>query len=410
MSYQTILLVIQGLPRQQETVDRFSAIIGAPFRGEARRSGVIVDTFKEFWGSAYGDVKEPESGWPVPIKAALQASRKGCEASSANQDHATLEPTGNDPHDDQGLAQETIGGTPREILPANDIELDKAPAITAVNHIIQSHPRNTITRDATTVCKSPSTPRKDRRFHVSTPPRRPRTSSSPKTSNTLGPEPRSPLTDLRKRNASSVSLYTSPTPKASEKENVGPKPLLDMFSSVLGKRKMEPTIEDSTSYVKRRISSSRSLKTPRALPVTGDGTPLASGGLTETAGDSVVNTPSKKRKSEVFVGVVVPTMKEVMLRRRHSTPLKEVADSLQSCRPASTSTAALRKSRSTPRMDVVGHGDRDLENSPRKKIRTIRSGEPVTPMDFPVAGSGKYTHLHLGAMNLKLIVSIVGNR
>jgi hypothetical protein len=388
MSYQTILLVIQGLSRQWETVDRFSTIIAAPFRGQARRASVIVDAFNEFWGSSYAEVNEPEGGWPAPIKTALQVSQQGDEASPINQDHKTLETTESDSRDGQSPTQEINYGSSEEILSAGNIELDKAPGIAVADHSIQSHPR-----DTPTVCKSPSTPRKERRTHVSTPPRRRRTSSSPKALHTLGPEPRSPLTDLRKRNVSSASVYTSPTPKASDKENVGPKPLPDMFASVLGKRKMESTIEDSTSYVKRRISSSRSLKTARTPAVIGDTAP-ASENSAEATGDGVVNTPSKKRKSEVFAGVVVPTMKEVMLRRRHSAPLKEVADSQPSGHSASTSTAALRRSRSTARMEMVEPRDNDLEASPRKKIRTVRSDEPIIPMeDFPVAGSGKYTPL-----------------
>ena len=379
MSYQTILLVIQGLPRQCETIDRFSTIIGAPFRGEARCPGVIVDAFNEFWGSAYVDVNEPEGGWPAPIKAALQASRQGDETRSANRDRDALQTSESDSRDDQDPRQENVGGISREILSTGGIELDKSPGITVADRATQPHPR-----DTTTVCKSPSTPRKERRAHVSTPPRRHRTFSSPKT---LGSEPRSPLTDRRKGNVSSTAFYTSPTPKASDKENVGPKPLPDMFASVLGKRKMEPTIEDTTSNVKRRISSSRSLKTTHPAVVAGDAA-IARDSSTETAGDHAARTPSKKRKSEVFVGVVLPTMKEVMLRRRHSAPLKEVADSQPSGYSAFTSTTA--------QMEVVDHGDRDLEASPRKKVRTVRSGGPITPMeDFPVAGSGKHTHLCL---------------
>lgn len=382
MSYQTILLVIQALPRRWETVDRFSTIIGAPFLGKTRRSGVIVDAFNEFWESAYADVDEPEGGWPTPINAALQVSRQGDKTSSTNWDHETLEPAGNESRHDRGPGQETICETSGEILSAGDIELDKGPNI--VNHSIQSHPR-----DTTTICESPSTPRKNRRTHASTPPRRHRTFSSPKTLHTLGLEPRSPPTDVRKRNVPSPSFYTSPTPKASDKENVGPKPLPDMFASVLGKRKMESTIEDSTSYVKRRISSSRSLKTARTSAVTGDSTTIASEGPTETAaGDGVTNTPSKKRKSEVFAGVVVPTIKEVMLRRQHSAPLKKVADSQPCVHAAFTSI--------TPRTDRADHKDGDLEASPRKKIRAARSGEPIAPVvDFPVAGSGKYARVSL---------------
>lgn len=353
MSYQTILLVVQSLPRRWGTVNRFSAIIGAPFRGEARRSGVIVDAFNEFWASAYADVHELEGGWPAPIKAALQASRQGGEAPPTNQDYENLQATESGSRDEPGEIPLTT-------------ELDKWPSIIAVGLSAQPHPQG-----PTTPCKSPSTPRKDRRTHVSTPPRRRRTSLSPKTLHTFGPEPRSPLTDLRKKKVSPPLLYTSPTPKASDKENAGPspKPLPDMFASVLGKRKMEPTIEDSTSYVKRKISSSRSLKTARTLVATKD-TALEGETPTKTAGDGAVDTPSKKRKSEVFAGVVVPTLKEVMLRRRHSAPLKEMAGSQQS--DASTSI------------------------TPRKKIRTVRSGEPTTLMgDFPVAGSGKCAHLRL---------------
>jgi len=405
MSYQTILLVIRGLPRQWETVDRFSTIIGAPFRGEARCPGVIVETFNEFWVSAYADVKEPEGGWSAPIKAALRASQQGDETTSTNKDHEALEPTENNTRDHQGPKQKTIGKISREIISTSDIELDKAPGITTVDHSIQSHPR-----DATSVCKSPSTPHKERRTHVSTPPRSHRTLSSPKTPHTLRPEPRSPLTDLRKRNVSSASFYTPPTSKVSDKENVGPKPLPDMFASVLGKRKMEPTIEDSTSYVKRRISSLRSLKTARTSTVTGDSTAIVSGGPVETAGDGVVNTPSKKRKNEVFAGVVVPTVKEVMLRRRHSAPLK-VSDCRLSGHPAFTSTTAPRKPRSSARMDVADHGSKDLEASPRKRMRKVRSGEPITPMvDFPVAGSGKYTRLCLRDESGTDRCQLLGNR
>ena len=403
MSYQTILLVVQGLPRQWETIDRFATIIGAPFRGEACHSSAIVDAFNEFWGSTYADVKEPEGGWTAPIKAALQASRQGDEAPSVGLDHETSQNAETASHGDQGSRQEGTGEPSSEIAPTGDTELDKARGTTAVGHPIQTYPR-----DTPTICKPPSTPRKERRTHVSTPPRRHRTSTSPKTLRTLGSDPRSPLTDLRKKNVSSATFYSSPTPKPSDKENVGPKPLPDMFTSVLGKRKMEPTIEDSTSYVKRRISSSRSLKTARTSAVTGD-TAVASESLTDAAGEGTVHTPSKKRKSEVFVGVFVPTMKEVMLRRRHSAPLKEAADSQPSGNPAFTSTTALRKSRSSVRMEVVDHKDGDLEASPRKKVRTIRSGEPIVLMgDFPIAGSGKCAHLH-PRKNLKLIMSTFGN-
>lgn len=399
MSYQTILLVVQGLPRQRETVDRFSAIIGAPFRGKARRPGVIVDAFHEFWRSTYADVNEPDGGWTAPIKTALQASRQGDEAPPPSQDHEASRTAENDSRDDQGSRHsETSSDTPS----TGDIELGKVPGIPAADHPIQSHPW-----DTTTVSKPPSTPRKGLRAHVSTPPRRHRTTTSPKTLRTSGPEPRSPLTDRRKRNVPSTPLYTSPTPKASDKENVGPKPLPEMFTSVLGKRKMEPTIEDSTSYVKRRISSSTSLKTVRT-PVVAGNTSIASESLAELASDGAAHTPSKKRKNEVFAGVVVPTLKEAMLRRRHSAPLKEVADSQLSGYPDFASASVLRKSRSTAQMETVDHRDQDLEASPRKKIRTARSGEPTTYMaDFPVAGSGKCGHLSL-LKEFELIMSIVG--
>jgi len=388
MSYQTILLVIQGLPRQWQTVDRFSTIIGAPFRGEARRPGVIIDAFNEFWGSTYADVNKPEGGWPTPIKAALQASRQGDEAPATNQDHENPQNIDHASHGNQDSRQEGFGEIPSEIAPTGDTRLDKT-LDAAFDHPIQPYPR-----DTPAISKPPSTPRKERRNHVSTPPRRHKTTMSPKTLRTLGTEPRSPLTDLRKKNGSSATCYTSPTPKPSDKENVGPKPLPDMFTSVLGKRKMEPTIEDSTSYVKRRISSSRSLKTARTPVVAGDMV-AASENPTETAGDETIRTPSKKRKSEVFVGVVVPTMKEVMLRRRHSAPLKEVAKNQPPGDPAITGNTALRKSRSAARIEVVDPRNRDLEASPRKKMRTVRSGEPIVLMgDFPVAGSGKCAHLH----------------
>ena len=390
MSYQTILLVIQGLPRQAKTIDRFSAIIGAPFRGKARCLGVIIDAFKEFWGSAYVDVNEPDGGWPAAIKAALQASRQGDEVPLANQDHGTLEPTENDLRH-QSLVQGTAGEASRENLSAGDIESYKAADITPVGHSIQSN-----SRDTTTFSRPPSTPRRKRHTHVSTPPRRPRTSSSPKTLHALDPEPRSPLTDLRKRNIPSTSLYTSPTPKVLDKENVGPKPLPDIFASVLGKRKMEPTIEDSTGYVKRRISSSRSLKTARVPEATEDCMAILEEGPMETVGDDVFITPSRKRKSEVFAGVVVPTVKEVMLRRRHSAPLREVTDSPSSGRLAFVTATGLRKSRSTTGMEASDHRNGDeLDASPRKKMRTTRSGEPkISVVDFPVAGSGKSTRLH----------------
>lgn len=388
MSYQSILLVIRELPRQPETVDRFSTIIGAPFRSGARCPSIIVDTFNEFWGSVQADVNEPETGWPSPIKAALRASQQENKTSSTAQDHNVLESTGDERHDDQHPRQQTTDETSNRIRSIGDSGLVRTADIT-LNRSIRPHPRC-----QTTVCESPSTPRKERPTHVSTPPRRHRTTSSSKTLFTLGPEPRSPLTDLRKRNGASASFHTSPTPKASDKENVSPKPLPDIFTSVLGKRKMEPTIEDSASRVKRRISPSKSLKTVRTAAVTEDRTAENHDPLEAPTSDGVANTPSKKRKSEVFAGVVVPTMKEVMLRRRHSAPLREMGDSQSPDRLVSPSAGTLRKSRSVARMDLVDHRDEDLEASPRKKIRTIRSGELITPMlDFPVAGSGEFIHL-----------------
>lgn len=379
MSYQTILLVIQGLPRQRETVDRFSTIIGAPFRNGARCSSAIIDAFNEFWVFGYVDVDEPEDGWAAPIKAALQVSRETDKTTLVN--HETADSINEDPLIDQGLTQEIEDEVPREIP---SIKLGKTADI---EYSIQSNPQS-----PTTPCKSPFTPRKERQIPVSTPPRRRRRLSSPKTLHALGPEPRSPLTDLRKRKAQPASSYTSPTPKVSDKENVSPKPLPDTFASVLGKRKMEPTVEDLTPCVKRKISSSRALKTARN---SGNSPIIVIEGPGEAAGDGAVDTPSKKRKSEVFAGVLVPTVKEVMLRRRHSAPLKEEADSQPSGRSAFTGATTLRKSISTAGMNVVDHRDRDdPEASPRKKIRTIRSGELIPPtVDFPVAGSGNAARL-----------------
>ena len=384
MSYQTILLVIQGLPRQRETLDRFSTIIGAPFKTGSRCSRVIIDAFSEFWESSYAEVNEPEGGWPASIKAALLISRQGDERSSLNHDHETSDAADNEFPNGQNLMADEA---PREIPSKEEIKLNEIAVIAVVEYPIESNPLG-----PNTFCKPPSTPRKERqiRVSVSTPPRRRRTSSTPKTMHTLGPEPRSPLTDRRKRNAASTSFFTSPTPKASDKENVSPKPLPDIFVSVLGKRKMEPTAEDLTGYVKRKISSSRSLKTARP---SGSCTVIADGDSTKTADDGVTNTPSKKRKSEVFAWVEVPTVKEVMLRRRHSAPLKEEADSQHS---VFTSATTLKKSRSTARMNVVDHRNRDdLEASPRKKIRTVRSDEPIPPLvEFPGIGSGNAPRLH----------------
>lgn len=402
MSYQTILFVVQGLPRQCKTVYRFSTIIGAPFRRGARCSSLLIDAFNEFWESAYIDVNEPEGGWPAPIKTALRVSRQGDETLLANQDLETLDPVDENSRSDRSLTQEIADEVPREIPSRgeNNLGKSKTAGIGVVEYPVESNPR-----DSATLCESPSTPRKGRQIQLSTPPRRPRTSSSSKTLHTLDPEPRSPLTELRKRNAPPPSCYTSPTPKASDKENVSPKPLPDMFTSVLGKRKMEPTIEDSTGYVKRKISSLRSLKTARD---SGNITTTLNEGPTETAGDGVANSPSKKRKSDVFVGVVVPTVKEVMLRRRHSAPLREEADSQQPGRSAFAEATTLRKSRSTTRMNVVDHrNDDDLEASPRKKIRTVRSNEPLDPIIFPVVRSGKATRCTY-TMDLKLIVPIFG--
>lgn len=387
MSYQTILLVIQGLPRQHETVDRFSTIIGAPFKSRPRCPDVIVGAFNEFWESTYADVNEPESGWPALIKAALQASQQGDGSSLTNQGHEALGPADKDSCSDQSRTQQMIDEVPKEI-PSRG-KLAKAAGIAVVEHSVRSNPRG-----PATLCKSPSTPRKERQIHVSTPPRRQRTTLSPKTLHTSSPESRSPLTDLRKRNALPASFYASPTPKVSNKENVSPKPLPDMFASVLGKRKMEQTAEDSTGYVKRKISSSRSLKTARS---SGNRAVIANDGPTEAVGNDVFDTPSKKRKSEVFAGVMVPTVKEIMLRRRHSAPLKEEAGSQPSGCSAFTSPTTLRKSRSTARMNLVDHrsGD-DPEASPRKKIRTIRSGEPTAPIiDFLAVRSGKAVRLRL---------------
>ena len=388
MSYQTILLVIQGFPRRCKTVNRFSTIIGAPFKGRACCLGLIVDAFKNFWGSAYVDVKEPEGGWPTSIKAALQASCSGDETSSIGLDHETLDALEINPHNDSNLSPVLEGSG--AISSRGEVRLDETTSITLAEHSIQSS-----LRDETAICKPPSTPRKQRHAPNSTPPRRQRTSSSSRTLHASNLEPCSPLTDRRKKNAPLASSYTSPTPKVSDKENVSPKPLPDVFASVLGKRKMEPVAEDSTGYVKRKISSSRSLKAAR---MSGEGTVMVNGSPAEVGGDGVGSTPSKKRKSEVFAGVEVPTVKEVMLRRRHSAPLKEVADSQSSdLLSPNIRATALRKSRSTTRMNVMDHDNADdFEASPRKKIRTIRSGEPIALIvDFPVAGSGKSARLHL---------------
>lgn len=69
--YQTALLGLQELPRTLRVLEVLSPLLQSVFIGRDDKPRVARDAFTEFWTTTFGDVEEPEGGWPEDLRICL---------------------------------------------------------------------------------------------------------------------------------------------------------------------------------------------------------------------------------------------------------------------------------------------------------------------------------------------------
>lgn len=358
-TYQTTLFVLQNqADRSTEFLASFAEVIGSAFQGRSDKPSAIDEVFQEYWKATYSDVQEPRCGWPAAITRALSSPFVPNQQSGP----AGLVDVSGDVVAVQLLAEEVLGAPGYDFGVTPDI---------LVNH----HDQEIVTQRETPLFSSkipPSTPTRRHKAHSSSP------------SRVQQADERSPLTDVRRVPA--LSFYSSPTRKTQgDKENTHPIGLPS--ASVLGKRKLEDGIDESTVFAKRKTNSGSKALIHRShivMDLSDSAVRPLAHFLPNVASPSV---RSKKRKVQFLDAVEIPTYRQVLASRRRAVSALSTEERPSSESDAVNSPPVLRRTRSASQLLA-------LDGSPRKKSRVFvedpYSSESESSLhDIQIAGSGK---------------------
>lgn len=351
-AYQATLFVLQSQPdRSTGFLESFAEVIGSGYRGRGDKPSAINDAFREFWKATYGDVQEPESGWPGLVKKALTALLEPHQAT----DDKLVDSSDDVPEGILDPAAYISRVSSSDTTVAHDDDIVTKPTLGAPL-IISNTP--------------PFTPTRRNKVHSSSPSRLPPVHG------------RSPLIDVRRVPA--ITFYSSPTRRTlGDKENAHPVESAPV--SLLGKRKLEDSTDEPAIHAKRKTNSGSKALINR-VQIVGD-LPDSAIRLPQVL-PSIVSpeTPSKKRKVRFLEAVEIPTYRQVLASRRRAVSALKIAEHPApeplECAPV------IRRTRSASQLLVQDDG------SPRKKTRMIMddpySSESESSLhDIQIAGSGK---------------------
>lgn len=438
--YQTALLGIQELPRTLRVLEALSPFLQSVFTGRDDKPKVGKEAFIGFWSTTFGDMEEPEGGWPEDLRICLLSGEEDlaeadaepssdpeeledatvCAFSLADSDSDDLSRTSpSTPRSDSPCSIRTIQ-VPEESGSSSPIIGRLGPALfTPFMDPKLPSPARSPSPSATRTVTEPSTPTTtSRSSRITTPPRPHKPMSTPETFQSLvlkspaGILPIYPTTPTTPRPAYRVRPSLSPGKGRGfgDKENTPPLPILSAAegiystpskskpSSVLGKRQMNDESPRESATKKGRASFIRSsiefpsasdsdledellveatLSSPaRNVPVQGKQCPIPNEFSTST------NSRKRKRQRVVMEAVVVSSLADIqrrqrIMRRRASTE----------CVSAVATSPGLRRSSSMSKLhdscaeEVVG-----LQ---RKRLKLWDEVNASPPSLTVVAGSGK---------------------
>ncbi|PCH40208.1 hypothetical protein WOLCODRAFT_136726 [Wolfiporia cocos MD-104 SS10] len=349
--YQTILLAIRSLPEPLRTLEVLAPLVESAFNGRQDKLEAAKQAFEELWQASYASMPEPPCGWPERIQTCLQImSGEGPQTQAGLLSKAET--------DEEEESNDSLFALTDSDNSEND-ELEVSAALYSPRSPSSPLPPSSpIPEDADDVDEGEDecTPRSTPRAPPATPTRgRPDAPRSLARLPSLLETMASPRRAPKEREVRTPRRLQTSARRASvqDKENAAPR----LPGSALGKRRGEEA-EDSDAEVPQRKRSRRvgeadgaaderagaSRQPTQAQPSTLVGEPAgdadadasSSGAETEvesqseaesesegepeeTCASSATPTPgSRKRKSEVFDGVEVPTLRLLGLQRRVS--------------------------------------------------------------------------------------------
>lgn len=442
--YQTALLGIQELPRTLVVLETLSPFLRSVFFGRDDKPRIAMEVFAEFWTTTFGDVEEPEGGWPEDLRICLPPAPENfaevesepssdleeledttvCAASSADSSSEDISRTPvSSPRSDSLRSVRTPQGSEDTTDPSPFIgRLGPALFTPLVDPKVSlTSPARSVSPSATLTVTEPSTPiTGSRSSRIPTPPRPHKSMSTPESFQSLllkspaGTLPVYPTTPTTPRSTSRVRSSLSPSKGRGfgDKENVSPLLVLSsavegLYStpskskpfSVLGKRQMNDELPRESATKKGRTSFIRSSV---EFPSASDGD-LEEELMVEAVLSSPTrkvqvhseqflapneisptstNSRKRKRRRIVMEAVVVPSLADIQRRQRivHRRASTESVN-------ANPASSGLRRSSSMPKLRDSSSDE--MMMSRRKRPKLWDDVDTTALEETVIAGSGK---------------------
>lgn len=429
--YQTVLARMMGMPLQITTITNLAQLVESAFCGRGDKPEGTITAFVEFWESTYASIPEPEDGWSEAIVHCLEASTLRPVTQVAEVFDPLVADNGD--ADDEEVESQLF------VTSVDDVP--SSPILASSGSLAEAFVLSPELGLSSNGLQMPETPTKQDLFPYVLTPGRAKQSPSPlrlhgtpfSTSPVrpfLSSPQHSPATPKRRTPASARSRAEN-----FEKENMSPlrniTPVAERIAkqspraSVLGKRRFDADDDEgkemskrarpdmpfifgnalqsspiaqriqvnmahvpSTSVAPTKMSPSAPLPSPspKVKTLSLEDCPEAS--TSHAADETITQSPTnpKKRKGVFLEAVVVPTLREVMMRRAASfdvtTTISHPARPLLKTRSLPSGDLTLRRTRSTAKL--LGDADKFEQLPITKKKRAA----PPRPLQL-IAGKRK---------------------
>ena len=464
--YQTALLGIQELPRTLRVLEALTPLLQSVFIGRDDKPSVARESFTEFWATTFGDVEEPERGWPQDLRICLLPAEEDftevdiepssdpeelddttvCAPSSTDSDSEYLSCT--PPLSPLGLRSSSLCSV--RTAQASEDRRATSPFIGRLGPALftpfvdpkvslASPTGSLFSPPRTCTVPEPSTPiTGSRSSRVITPPRPHKPMSTPESfqslllkppAETLPVYPTTPTTPRSVRGARS-SLSPGKRRGFGDKENVSPLPILPVdagisstpskskHSSILGKRRMIDESPRESTIKRGRTSFIRSsIEFPSAGDSDLEDELVVEATLSSPARNVQVhneqflapneiptNTNSRKRKRQriVMEAVIVPSLAVVQRRQRIMR-----RRSSTECVGVSATSPGLRRSSSMPKLRDSYSDETVASRRKRLKfwdeVNTSPSPSLTVLEETVIAGSGKQLTARIVYVRLSIV-------
>ncbi|OBZ68972.1 hypothetical protein A0H81_11315 [Grifola frondosa] len=413
--YQTILVSMQSLPCSMSVLEVLTPFLEAAFSGRADKPASVAQAFDDFWNATYGEFPEPSSGWPDRIQGCLDALARTQDIPRSTLFTASKAEKVTADADQEKLLDDADDGLDypdsEDEIETNLLLPPSSPAVKLAACFLLSSPRSPspLFAELPSISEPPSTPKSTTRDLTPSTPSPPHKSSTKDYISLL--EPQSPLIPSPSRTP--VTPRRSPQSASRSHRRVralrvirriSPLPAIASFAERLAMR--SPGLNVSSLG---KEPSMRTLKTRKRPDDRGDmqvhmflqgssraikASLLGDVSPTSNLADSSESSPSssqsailamtpvsRKRKSAFFEAVEVPTFRDFLKFRRHS--------SLAFAAPSDRSVLRLRRTRSATKLSTemaferLGYTPKKLRMSDEYELEeTEELEEPASPFVF----------------------------